>query len=84
MKQMPLGDILKALPQPVADRVLDMVENSPLEDRAFTDDLKRLLKPHAQTLLDIGVVADYLAYVLLAIRQQYQLKKTIGGNPALN
>ena len=84
MKRMQIGEILKALPAADADRVLDTVQNSPLDDRAFTDELKRLLKPHEKALLDIGIVADYLAYMLLAVRQQYQLKKVIGGNPALN
>ena len=74
---------MDVLPTPVADQILATLNNNALEDRAFTDEMKRLLRPHEQALLSVEILPDYLAYVLLAVRHEHQLKQVIG-DPSLN
>lgn len=64
--QVPLGQILDAMPQEVTDQIMAIL-NSGVDDMAMTKQLKELLNQHTAELETVGVVPDYLAYVLVYV-----------------
>jgi hypothetical protein len=66
-KQTSLGDILNA---DQIQAVIDILNRPNLDDIAITKLLKQYLAKFSQQLNAVGVVPDYLAYVLLANKEQ--------------
>jgi hypothetical protein len=59
-----LGELLAVLPQEAQDAIMNIANSDtpwPDTPRLF----KPILAPHAEALLAKGVVADYMAYVIL-------------------
>ena len=69
---MTLGDVFDKLPPEVAERVVVTLNGEPDDIRAARQ-LKDLLRPHAAALEATGVIPDYLAYLLIHVRQQHQI-----------
>lgn len=63
-----LGDIICVLPKNVQEKLLAAVTAPPSTDDAFVPEMKKLLRPYEAELATVGVIPDYLAYVLLAVR----------------
>lgn len=59
-----LGELLAVLPQEALDAIMD-IANSHLDPLDMPKFFKKILAPHAEALLAKGVVADYMAYVIL-------------------
>lgn len=68
-RSMTLGDIMAVLPAHVTSEIQTMLAGN-ADSIAFTDRAKAILRPCAAALERIGVLPDYLAYMLLAIRDQ--------------
>ena len=64
-----LGDIFAALPAGVDQQCIDIM-NQENDTIAMAKKLKAVLAPHAAALDKVGVVADYLAYMLVHVAQQ--------------
>lgn len=70
-KQMTLGEIFAVLPEEVQNEIMRLLNSEP-DDIALTSALKNLLRPHAAALETVGIIPDYLAYMLLHVRNQMQ------------
>ncbi len=66
---MNLGTIFAALPPGVDEQAIAIM-NQESNLSAMTRKLKALLTPHAAALETIGVLPDYLAYMLTAVAQR--------------
>jgi hypothetical protein len=66
---MSLGTIFAALPPGVDEQAIAIM-NQENDTSAMSRKLKALLAPHAAALETVGVVADYLAWMLVAIAQR--------------
>ena len=60
----PLGQILDVLPEMVNDQIMQIL-NSGVDGMAMTKELKPLLSRFTAELETVGVVPDYLAYMLV-------------------
>ena len=87
-----LGDILSVLPAGVTEQPIDVLNTEP-DSIVAVKQLKALLKPHTAALEAVGIVPEYLAYVLLSVRNQQQPEPEPprardlfrdGGDPSLN
>ncbi len=68
-RHMQLGDIFAALPPGTDQQCIDIM-NQENDTIAMAKKLKAILRPHAAALDKVGVVPDYLAYMLVHIAQQ--------------
>jgi hypothetical protein len=68
-RMMNIGTIFAALPPGVDQQCIDIM-NQENDTIAMAKKLKVVLRPHAAALEKVGVVADYLAYMLVAVAQQ--------------
>lgn len=64
-----LGTILGHMPDEVTQQLIDVLNNVPDTIDAARQ-LKAILHPHAATLEEIGILPDYLAYMLIAAADQ--------------
>ncbi len=66
---MNLGTIFAALPPGVDEQAIAIMNNEN-NTSSMARKLKALLAPHAAALEGIGVMADYLAWMLVAVAQR--------------
>jgi hypothetical protein len=66
---MNLGTIFAALPPGVDEQAIAIM-NQENNTSSMARELKALLAPHAAALESVGVVADYLAWMLVAVAQR--------------
>lgn len=68
-RTMDLGTIFAVLPPGTDEQAISLM-NAATNTSQLVKQLKTLLTPHATTLEQIGVVPDYLAWMLTALAQQ--------------
>lgn len=68
-QQVKLGDILAVLPEEVQTQVLELLR-SQSDDLQLASKAKALLVPHRAALEGAGIIPEYLAYMLVYVRQQ--------------
>lgn len=68
-KQVALGDILAVLPADAQESIISLL-HSTTSDLDLANEAKAILTPHRVALEAFGVVPEWLAYMLVVVRQQ--------------